>query len=311
MHLIELARLTEDQARALIERIRWPNGPVCPHCAVANNSVKLGGDATRDGVYKCRSCRKQFTVTVNTIMHRSKIPMSKWLMAFHLMCSSKKGVSALQLQRELDLGNYQTAWHMAHRIRYAMHAGGLTATLTGDVEVDETYVGGKPRKGDGKVHKRGRGTSKQPVMALVEREGKVKTRVVPDVTGATLKGTIRECVSPEARIITDELAGYRGIERDFPAGHLTVNHGRGEYVRGDACTNTAESFFALLKRGVVGTFHSVSKQHLHRYTDEFEFRWNHREVNDYHRMLAALAQTGEKRLTLHPHTGLQEHGHGT
>ncbi len=297
MTLLELARMTEDESRTLIEQIRWPEGPICPHCGVLGNSVRLRGKATRPGVLKCRDCRKQYTVTVNTIMHRSKIPLSKWLMAFHLMCSSKKGISALQLQRELGLGAYQTAWHMAHRVRYAMTAGGLSAPLTGDVEVDETYVGGKPRKGSKVESKRGRGTRKQPVVALVERNGRAKTRVVPDVSGVTLRTAIREGVHRSARILTDEWPGYYGVARDFEGGHETVTHSRSEYVRGDVHTNTAESFFALLKRGIIGAFHHVSKKHLWRYADEFEFRWNHRKVSDHARTMAALAQSGGKTLT--------------
>lgn len=293
--LLELARLDEDGARAMVESIRWPRGPECPHCA-SNNAVRLEGKATRAGVLKCRDCGKQFTVTVSTIMHRSKIPMTKWLVAFHLMCSSKKGISALQLQRELGLGSYQTAWHMAHRVRYAMNSGGLAAPLKGDVEVDETYVGGKPRKGSTKKLMRGRGTKKQPVVALVERNGMVRTRVVPNVSGATLRMVILESVYRDSRIITDEWSGYRGVGRHFTGGHETVTHSAGEYVRGDAYTNTAESFFALLKRGIVGAFHSVSKKHLWRYADEFEFRWNHRKISDHERMLAAIAQSGGKRL---------------
>jgi transposase-like protein len=189
--LLELVRMTEDEARSMLEAIRWPNGPECPHCA-SHNAVRLQGDATRAGVLKCRDCGKQFTATVNTIMHRSKIPLAKWLLAFHLMCSSKKRISVLQLQRELGLGSYQTAWHMGHRIRYAMNAGGIAAPLTGDVEVDETYVGGKPRKGSGKKSKPGRSTSKQPVMALVSRDGQARTRVMPNVTGAKLRKVIQE-----------------------------------------------------------------------------------------------------------------------
>lgn len=286
----------------MIERIRWPNGPECPHCA-SGNAVRLEGDATRDGVLKCRDCGKQFTVTVNTIMHRSKIELSKWLVAFHLMCSSKKGISALQLQRELGLGSYQTAWHMAHRIRYAMHAGGLTAPLSGDVEVDETYIGGKPRKGSGNT-RTGRGTRKQPVMALVERNGMARTRVIPNVSGATLRSVINEAVDRDSRIITDEWAGYYRVGSGFSGGHVTVNHSAGEYARGDIYTNTAESFFALFKRGIIGAFHSVSKQHLWRYADEFEFRWNHRKVSDHERMLAAISQMGGKRLTYKTAVGL-------
>jgi transposase-like protein len=304
MELLQIARMSEEEARLFLEKVRWPNGPVCPHCSSLNNAAHLEGSKHRPGVYKCRDCRQQFTVTVNTIMHRSKVSLDKWLLAFHLMCSSKKGISALQLQRELGLGSYQTAWHMEHRIRYAMKRGALMATLSGDVEVDETYVGGKPRKG-GEKSKAGRGTKKQPVMLAVQRNGRARTRVVKDVTGATLKGAIREWVDPDSRIITDEWAGYQGVGKDFLNGHLTVNHGRGEYVRGDACTNTAESFFALLKRGVVGTFHSVSKQHLGRYADEFEFRWNYRKVNDHERMLAVIGQTGGKRLTYKTLAGLE------
>lgn len=161
--LLALARLSESEARAMIERIRWPNGPECPHCA-SGNAVRLEGDATRDGVLKCRDCGKQFTVTVNTIMHRSKIELSKWLAAFHLMCSSKKGISALQLQRELGLGSYQTAWHMAHRIRYAMHVRGFSASLLGNAEVDEKCIGGNPRQDSGKNNAmRGRRGKQQPV----------------------------------------------------------------------------------------------------------------------------------------------------
>jgi transposase-like protein len=301
--LLELARLSDDEARTMIEGIRWPNGPECPHCA-SGNAVRLEGKSTRPGVLKCRDCGKQFTVTVNTIMHRSKIPLSKWLVGFHLMCSSKKGISALQLQRELGLGSYQTAWHMEHRIRYAMAAGGLAVPLKGDVEVDETYVGGKPRKGAPKKAGVGRGTRKQPVMALVERDGKARTRVIPNVSGATLKQVIHEAVDRDSRIITDEWPGYRGVGRNFVGGHETITHSAGEYVRGDVSTNTAESFFALLKRGIVGAFHSVSKRHLHRYASEFEFRWNHRKVSDYERMRAAIAQPGGKRLTYKPVVGL-------
>ena len=268
------------------------------------NSTKLEGKAHRPGLYKCSDCRKQFTVTVGTIMHRSKVPMAKWLMAFHLMCSSKKGISALQLQRELGLGSYQTAWHMTHRIRYAMNEGGFGVPLGGDVEVDETYVGGKPRKGAAKRGEIGRGTKKQPFMALVERNGHARVRVVADVSGRTLKDEIRKGVHRHSRIITDEWGGYRGIGKDFHGGHATVTHSRGEYVRGDVYTNTAESFFALLKRGIMGAFHHVSKMHLWRYADEFEFRWNHRHVSDHARMRAAIAQSGGKRLTYHSVVGL-------
>lgn len=266
--LIEAAKLTEEEARDYLEAIRWPEGPVCPHCGCFERIYKLEGESHRPGLYKCGDCRQQFTVTVGTIMHRSKIPLHKWVLAFHLLCSSKKGISALQLQRNLDLGSYRTAWHMAHRIRLAMAEEPLASMLQGTVEVDETYIGGKSRQGI-----RGRGSErKTPVLALVERNGKMRSRPVERVTAEELKGAIRDTVHPSARIVTDDLASYKGLGDEYEGGHGIVRHSAGEYVQGDAHTNTAESYFALLKRGVHGAFHDVSKHHLHRYCDEFEFR---------------------------------------
>jgi transposase-like protein len=259
--------------------------------------IRLQGKSTRLGTLKCRDCRKPFTVKVGTIMESSHLSYRQWAIAFHMICSSKKGYSAKQLQRNLKIKSYKPAWHMAHRIRHAMSTGPLAELLAGTVEVDETYVGGKPRRGDGKLHKRGRGTSKAPVVALVSRGGNVRTRVVTSVDAKTLKAAIRENVSPSAQIMTDELPAYNKAAKGFDGGHLTVNHGLGEYSRDGVNTNTAESFFALLKRGVYGTFHSVSKQHLHRYCDEFSFRWNQRDVTDGERTDAAIRGAEGKRLT--------------
>jgi transposase-like protein len=228
-------------------------------------------------------------------MEDSHIPMQKWIMAFHLMCSSKKGISALQLQRELGLGSYRSAWHMAHRIRHAMKDNPSGPSLEGVVEVDETYVGGKPRKGTG-PHKRGRGTKKAPVVVLVERDGSARAMPVESVDAKNLKEAIRENVRPESTIHTDELASYAGIGAEFEGGHETVNHSAGEYERNGVHTNTAESYFALLKRGVYGVFHHVSKKHLHRYCDEFSFRWDHRKTTDGERTKAALLKVEGKRL---------------
>jgi len=189
----------------------------------------------RPGLYQCNACGgSQFTVTVNTIFEDSHIPLRKWLMAFALLCSAKKGISALQLQRELEFGSYRTAWHMAHRIRHAMSREPLAGLLKGTVEVDETYVGGKPRPeaGQPKTAKRGRGTKKTPVVALVERGGRVRARKIERVDGATLKGAIRENVDRKARIMTDEWAAYRGIGTEFEGGHEVINHSAGEYARG-------------------------------------------------------------------------------
>ena len=298
MTLTQIAKMTEDEARAYIESIFWPNGPVCPHCGSVEVS-RLNGDSPRPGTFYCRGCHEQFTVTVGTVIESSHIPLSKWVLAFHLMCSSKKGISSLQLQRELDLGCYRTALFMTHRIREAM-SDTVRQALKGTVEADETYVGGKPRKGNGKEHKRGRGTSKTPVAVVVERDGQSEAEVVARVDGVTLKGFIRENVDPSAAIITDEMGAYYGIGKHFAGGHQTVNHGQDEYVRYAAeqaiHTNTAESFFSLLKRGHYGVYHQMSKQHLHRYCDEFSFRWDHRRVSDGQRTVAAIEGAAGKRL---------------
>jgi transposase-like protein len=214
------------------------------------------------------------------------------------MASHKKGVSALQLQRNLGLHSYRPAWHLAHRIRAAMRQKLIAKKLKGVVEVDETYIGGKPRKDNGKDNKRGRGTKKTAVMALIERKGNAISKPVERVNAKSLKGAIREMVDKSSIIMTDEWPAYNGIGREFAGGHNVVNHGSGEYVNGDISTNTAESYFALLKRGVHGTFHHVSKQHLHRYCDEFSFRWNHRKVSDGERATQAIKGIEGKRLLL-------------
>jgi len=293
MAAIDVARLTEDEARTILEHIRWPNGPACPHCG-SDNATRLEAKSQkfRDGLLQCNACRQQFTVTVGTVMHRSHITLRQWVQAFHSMCSHKKGVSALQLQRNLGLRSYKSAWHLAHRVRLAMRVMPLRAVLNGTVEVDETYIGGKSRLG-----KRGRGSErKTPVVALVERGGRMRSKVVERVSAKALKGAIRENVKKSAAIMTDEFSSYQGLSREFAGGHETVNHGERQYVRGDVHVNSAESFFALLKRGVHGTFHHVSKQHLHRYCDEFGFRWDHRKVTDGERTVAAIRQAGGKWL---------------
>jgi transposase-like protein len=295
--LNQVSALTEDEARETIERIMWPDGPVCPHCGASDNITKFHGEAHRDGVYKCNDCYGQFTVTIGTILEDSHIPLRKWLMAFTLMCSAKKGISALQLQRELEFGSYKTAWHMAMRIRHAMSREPMASLLTGTVEVDDTYVGGKPRPGSDEKAKRGRGTKKTPVMALVEPDGRVRARKIDRVDGATLKGAIRENVDRSARIMTDEWAAYHGIGIEYQGGHEIVTHSAGEYARGDAHVNSAESYFALLKRGVIGSFHHISKQHLDRYCEEFSFRWDHRSITDADRTEIAIRQTQGRRLT--------------
>jgi transposase-like protein len=291
--LAAVSKLTEDQARETLERIRWPNGPICPHCGSVE-ATKLEGKAHRAGLYKCKGCEGQFTATVNTIMEDSHLPVRTWLMAFAILCSAKKGVSALQLQRQLGLGSYRTAWHLCHRIRHAMSKEPLAGLLKGNVEVDETYVGGKPRKGTGK-HPVGRATKKTPVIALIERGGNARAYKISGV-GKNVKEAIRQHVDRSSHIMTDELMAYRGIGKEY-AGHHVVKHSDGEYARGDAHVNTAESYFALLKRGITGSFHHVSKQHLNRYCDEFSFRWNHRKISDSERTHEAIKSGEGRRLT--------------
>jgi transposase-like protein len=296
--------LTEDQARTHIEMLLWGDGePVCPHCGSVNG-YRMKGATCRPGLCRCRDCKKQFTVTVGTIFEDSHIPLAKWIRAIHMMASSKKGISALQLMRNLGIGSYRTAWFMAHRIRLAMKCEPMNGMLKGQVQIDETYVGGKPRPGDGKVHKRGAGTSKTPVVVLVETDGKAHSRPVEKVDSKTLRGALDEMVHPSAKIVTDELSSYSSATTGF-AGHDSVNHSAGQYSKKKAylggiietiTTNTAESYFSLLKRGVYGTFHHVSKQHLHRYCNEFDFRWNGKDLEDSQRRDAAVVGARGKRL---------------
>lgn len=298
IHALSPHLRSPEAAVEYLERLRWPNGPVCPHCGEFEcKFYRLNVKSTKRKLWKCGACRKQFTVTVGTIFQDSHITLDKWLLAFHLLCSSKKGMSALQIQRMLRLGSYKTAWHMCHRIRWAMAEPTSTRLLAGVVEADETYVGGKARNRKKRyqgVTKTGRGTDKAPVMALVERGGEVRSTHIANVSGDQVKSVIRRHVAREARIMTDSFRSYAGLDREF-ASHETVNH-VDEYVRGDVHTNTAENFFAILKRGITGSYHFVSEAHLHRYLSEFDFRYNARHLTDSERTQLALSKTQGKRL---------------
>ena len=281
------------KAREHIEALLWPDGPVCPRCGVTGDRItRLKGKSTRPSVYKCKDCRKPFTVTVGTVMERSHLPLSKWVLAAQLMASSKKGMSALQLQRMIGT-NYETAWFMFHRLREC--ATDLNPGPIGGsnkvVEADESYVGGKARnKAFGKPPK------KHAVFSLVERGGEVRSFHVTNVSAKTLRPIIFTTANRESYLMTDESPVYPKIGDAFK-GHGTVNHSAKEYVRGTFWyTNSVESYFALLKRGVYGTFHNVSEAHLHRYLAEFDFRYNNRELSDAERAEELLRGARGKRL---------------
>ncbi|HXX73526.1 MAG TPA: IS1595 family transposase [Nitrospiraceae bacterium] len=276
----------EKKAYEYLAKLRWPHGPKCVHCK-SERVYTLNVKTSKRVVLKCGKCRKQFSATVGTIFEDSHIPLTKWIQAMQLVCSSKKGISAHQLHRMLGI-TYKSAWFMEHRIRYAMAHSPFSGKLGGIVEADETYIGGK--------EKRGRGPSKKKaVFALVERQGRVRSFALPTVTSKNLRAIICENVSPETRMMTDEFKGYRGLKKEFIS-HDTINHSRGHYVRGEVTTNTIEGYFSLLKRGLTGTYHHVSKHHLHRYLAEFDFRYNARREDDATRTLLAFRATEGKRL---------------
>jgi transposase-like protein len=283
-------------AREHLEAIRWPNGPVCPHCGGIDNIKRLEDSAKhRTGLYKCYDCKGQFTVTVGTLFERSRIPLHKWFLAAYFLCSSKKGMSSCQLERMLGV-TYKTAWFMTHRIREAMRDSGGSGLFGGEggtVEVDETFWGNRKPRGQ----KKGRGYAhKEKILSLVERGGgRVRSHHVERVDAATLAPILREQIAQDSRIITDEASQYTLVGREF-AGHGVVSHGIGEYVRGDIHTNTIEGYFSVLKRGLTGTYHHVSKQHLKRYLSEFDFRYNTRKANDMERTIEALRGIDGKRM---------------
>lgn len=288
----------EAAARAHLEALRWPNGPVCAHCN-SDNVKRLAGKSTRPGVIWCNDCEKPFTVTVNSVMERSKIPLAKWVLGFYLMSASKKGISSHQLHRMLGI-TYKSAWFLSMRIREAMNMEPEVddgPDMGGEgkiVEADETFIGGKKKN----VHNGKPEPKKHAVIALVERGGKVKVRHVPDVTAKTLRSVLKKHVDAKTHLMTDDSMAYEYIGKEF-AKHDTVNHSKDEYVRGKVYTNTAESFFAVVKRKVYGSHHALSEKHLHRYMTEAAFLWNNRSANgieDTERAQNAVKGAAGKRL---------------
>ncbi len=315
MGLLQKQYQDENAAREHLEKLLWPQGPVCPHCmfdkAYKLESKPNSKNKVRPGLYKCArpDCRKKFTVTVGTIFEDSHIPLHKWLAAIHLMCSSKKGMSALQLQRELwgenedtktIKGSYRTAWFMCHRIRWAMTQTPVTELLKGVVEVDETFVGGKQKLG-----RRGRPTAettnKTPVLALMERGGNVRSFPIERATLKNIKPIMQQHIDPSSHLVTDEFPVYYWVRDIFPKHHM-VTHRTKEYVRHEAdltvTTNTVESFFALLKRSNYGIHHHMSRKYLGSYCAERDFVYNGRKLTDDERTIRAIKAADGKRLML-------------
>jgi transposase-like protein len=297
---LKIAAQSEAEAVMFLEQQRWGAAPACPRCGDANVYRMIGRDGQRnlDYRWRCRGCRQFFTVRTNTVFEETRLPLRVWVYAFWRACASKKGISALQLSRELEI-THKSALFVLRRIRHGMGASEHQdpKLLTGTVEVDEPYVGGKPRFWNNS--RETRVTEKAPVVAMAQRGGDVRFRAVERVTAATIGYALAENASITARLLTDESTVYPVVGRDFLGGHHTVTHSKKEYVRvgTDVHTNTVESVFSLLKRGVYGTFHSVSKKHLPNYLNEFEFRHNTRKMDDASRISRAIRRVDGKRLT--------------
>lgn len=301
--LIQIAQRfsTEEAAREYFEMLRWPEGPVCPHCGnsaqeriykkTANTAKKV-----RHGLYRCADCRDDFTVTVGTVMEDSHIPLNKWLIGFYMMCASKTQVSALQLQRQLEIGSYRSAWFMCHRIRFALMDIMPGDKLSGTVEADETYIGGK-KKGMGRRYT----GNKTAVVSLVERGGRVRSHIPTKINGDALGKLLKEHISEDANLNTDESPLYKKVGREF-AHHDTVNHGQEQYARYEderlKTTNTVEGFFGNAKRSIDGTHHQVSAKHLPLYLAELDYKYNTREETDGARTNRAVPNIVGKRLML-------------
>ena len=307
---------TEADAYLLLERLRWNGEPVCPHCGTIGTHYFLTprngtsrktrtGSLSQRRVWKCRECRKQFSVLTGTIFHGSKIPLRTWLFVILEMCASKNGVAAREIERKYDL-TAKTAWFMLHRIREAMKREPLAGLLAGTVVADETWIGGNP----GNRHKSKRprwpvhSEDKTAVVALVHREtGEVRSQVVPNVTGKALRKVIEENVElRESELHTDQSKSYTRIGPEMKA-HQVVNHQEWEYVRDGVTTNPAEGYFSQLKRSIDGTHHHVSVEHLPRYLAEFDFRATTHDATDSQRMRTLMDRTGGRRLTYKPLTG--------
>jgi transposase-like protein len=279
-------------ARKHLEALRWPEGPVCPHCG-SFDATRLEGKAHRDGLIQCNDCREQFTVTVGTVFERSKIALNKWLLCNHLLCSSKKGISAHQIHRMLGV-TYKTAWFMCHRLREAMKDDGSPLGGPGKiVESDEAFVGGSKKK-----RLSGKTAPMKKVVSLIERDGRARSFHVANIHAGTVRAAIVTNIDRQSTLMTDDARFYWHIGREFRGGHGTVLHSNKEFSKGSGVhSNTAENFFSILKRGVIGTYHHWSAAHIHRYLAEFDFRYSHKDLTDAERSDKSLRGIVGKRLT--------------
>jgi transposase-like protein len=293
---IPMACADEASAVEFMEKQRWGDHPACPQCGDLDVYKMMNKERTQRQAnyrWRCNGCKEQFTVRVGTVFEDSRIPMRHWCYGFWRASTSKKGVSALEIKRHTGL-SYKSALFLLHRIRFAMQDT-ATDMLSGDVEVDEVYIGGRARNYNGS-----RKTKKIPktmVLAMKERGGRIRPKVVADITGATVKSVMLENIDKSARLLTDEWTGYRTVGKEFAGGHETVRHWMHEYARGDVTTNSVEGFFGMLRRGLDGIYHSVSRKHLHRYLSEFQFRHDHRELSDGQRTIKAIKAATGRRLT--------------
>ena len=307
----------ETAAREWLEARIWKNGRVCPHCGTVDQSTLMQGKTTRPGLYQCNSkeCRQPFTVTVGTLYERSKIPLHKWLAATHLLMAGKKGISALEIGRMLGISK-KSSWFLMHRIRESLPPkmlepmGGEGKTVEGDA----TYIGGREKNKHAiKRTSAVGGAGKEIVYSLVERKGQVRSQHVPSVSAATLRPILTSQLDAATSLMTDDAGENRNLHKVFPK-HQKVNHSIGEYVRGDAHTNTIEGYFSILKRGIVGTYHHVSQQHLKRYLAEFDYRYNEREalgMSDADRMEKSVQGIVGRRLTYRRTRGEQRNSDQT
>jgi transposase-like protein len=290
------AAVSEPLSAAFLERQRWGDCPACPRCGDVTVYPMIGRDGQRNKDYRwrCRGCKEMFTVRTGTIFEETRLPLRVWVYAIWKACSSKKGISALQLSREMEI-TYKSALFVLRRIRHGLGEADQSQ-LTGTIEVDEVYIGGKPRyKG---VSKRGRGSEKTPVVGIVQRGGDVRFQMMERVTALNIGRFVAENADLSCRLVTDESPAYNFIGKFFKGGHEVVTHSAKEYVRAgtDIHSNTVEGVFSLIRRGVMGTFHSVSRKHLPNYLNEFQFRWNTRKMDDGQRVSAAIKAIEGKRL---------------